>query len=123
MVAADARTAIALSLSSGKAHEGRKLFASLGGPDCPIYLIMDWAYEGDRTRQLALDREATPVVPPNANRIAARHYSKAICKRRNEIECLFRRLKDFRRISSRFWYRDVMLIAFIHFALIADAHR
>jgi hypothetical protein len=30
MVAEDARTAIALSLSSGKAHEGRKLFASLG---------------------------------------------------------------------------------------------
>jgi transposase len=126
MVAANARTAITFSLSPGQAHdapEGRKLLTSLGGPNRRLHLIMDRAYEGDETRQLALDLGFTPVVPPKSNRLTAWHYSKAIYKRRNEIERLFRRLKGFRRIFSRFEKLDVMFTAFIHFALIADALR
>jgi len=126
MVAANARTAITFSLSPGQAHdapEGRKLLASLGGPKRRLHLIMDRAYEGDETRQLALDLGFIPVVPPKSNRLTAWHYSKAIYKRRNEIERLFRRLKGFRRIFSRFEKLDVMFTAFIHFALIADALR
>lgn len=88
-----------------------------------MHLIMDRAYEGDQTRQLAFDLGFIPVVPPKSNRITAWHYSKAIYKRRNEIERLFRRLKGFRRIFSRFEKLDVMFTAFIHFALIADALR
>ena len=41
-------------------------------------------------------------------------------KRQNEVERLFRRLKGFRRIVSRFEKLDVMLLDFITFALIAD---
>jgi len=41
-------------------------------------------------------------------------------KRRNEVERLFRRLKGFRRIFSRFEKLDVVFIAFIHFALLVD---
>jgi len=44
-------------------------------------------------------------------------------KRRNEIERLFRRLKGFRRIFSRFEKLDVMFIGFIYFALIVEALR
>ena len=86
--------------------------------------VMDRAYEGNETRQLAFDLGFTPVVPPHPKRAyTAWHYSKAIYKRRNEIERLFRRLKGFRRIFSRFEKLDVMFTAFIHFALIADALR
>jgi len=81
------------------------------------------AYEGADTRQLALDLGFTPVVPPQFNRLTVWHYSKAICKRRNEIERLLRPLKGFRRIFSRFEKLDVMFAACIHFALIADAFR
>ena len=41
----------------------------------------------------------------------------------NAIERLFRRLKGFRRIFSRFDKLDVMFTAFIHFALIVEALR
>jgi len=44
-------------------------------------------------------------------------------KRRNEIERLFRRLKGFRRIFSRFEKLEVMFVAFITFALIVDGLR
>ena len=67
MVAADARTAITFCLSPGQAHdapEGRALLPRLGAPSRPLHLIMDRAYEGNETRQLALDLGFIPVVPP-----------------------------------------------------------
>ena len=126
MVAADARTAITFALSPGEAHDapqGRKLLRKFGQAKWPIHLLMDRAYEGDETRQLALDLNFIPVVPPKSNRVNAWEYDRAMYKRRNEIERLFRRLKGFRRIFSRFEKLDVMFIAFINFALIVEALR
>jgi len=126
MVAADARTAITFALSPGQAHdapEGRRLLRKLGGANWPIHLIMDRAYEGDETRQLALDLNFIPVVPPKSTRISAWQYDRAMYRRRNEIERLFRRPKGFRRIFSRFEKLDVMFMAFINFALIVDGLR
>lgn len=82
---------------------------------------MDRAYEGNETRQLALELGFTPVVPPLKTRIDAWTYDRELYKRRNEIERLFRRLKGFRRIFSRFDKLDVMYSAFVCFALIVDA--
>ncbi len=48
-------------------------------------------------------------------------YDKAMYRRRNEIERLFRRLKGFRRIFSRFDKLDLVFLAFLHFALIVEA--
>ena len=67
LLAADARTPITFSLSPGQAHdapEGRELLKRLGPPNRPLHLIMDRAYEGNETRQLALDLGFVPVVPP-----------------------------------------------------------
>ena len=84
---------------------------------------MDRAYEGNETRQLALSLGYVPVVPPKKTRLDPWEYNREMYKRRNEVERLFRRLKGFRRIFSRFEKLDVMFIAFIHFALIADGLR
>ena len=84
---------------------------------------MDKAYEGDETRQLALDLGFIPVVPPKSNRIEPWEYNKVMYRRRNEVERLFRRLKGFRRIFSRFEKLDVMFIGFILFALIVEGLR
>ncbi len=85
---------------------------------------MDRAYEGDATRQLALDLGFTPVVPPRSSRLLPWAYNRALYRRRNEIErALFRRLKGFRRIFSRFDKLDHMFTAFILFALSVEALR
>ncbi len=65
-------------------------------------MLMDRAYEGNETRQLVLDLGMIPVVPPKSTRLHPWDYDYAIDKKRNEIERLFRRLKGFRRIFSRF---------------------
>ena len=125
MVAADARTAITFALSPGNAHdapEGRELLRDLGSfPSMPV--IMDRAYEGNETRQLVLALEMVPVVPPKSNRVDPWHYDRALYKKRNELERLFRRLKGFRRIFSRFEKLDCVFLAFVSFALIVEALR
>ena len=84
---------------------------------------MDRAYEGNETRQLALDLGFIPVVPPLCTRVEPWRYDKEMYKRRNEIERLFRRLKGFRRIFSRFDKLDVMFMGFLCFALVVEALR
>jgi transposase len=126
MVAADARTALTFSLTPGQAGDapaGRELLRQLGSLPKRCRVIMDRAYEGNETRQLVLDLGLTPVVPPLSTRVAPWHYSKAWYRRRNEIERLFRRLKGFRRIFSRFDKLDIMFLAFLSFALIVEALR
>ena len=126
MVAADARTAITFALSPGQASDakaGRDLLGGLGALPAPLYLLMDRAYEDNETRQLALDFGFIPVVPPKSNRLEPWQYDKAMYRKRNEIERLFRRLKGFRRIFSRFEKLDVVFTAFLYFALIVEALR
>jgi transposase len=126
MVAANARAAITFSLSPGQASDsvqGRELLAGIGPLPAPLHLIMDKAYQDDETRQLALDFGFIPVVPPNSNRLEPWEYDRAMYRKRNEIERLFRRLKGFRRIFSRFEKLDVLFLGFLTFALIIEALR
>ena len=124
MVAAGHDRAVAFSLSPGQAGdapEGRKLLKTL--ENCGwdgTKVIMDKAYEGDETRQLAFDLGVEPVGPPKKNRLSVWEYDRELYKKRNEAERLFRRLKGFRRIFSRFDKLDFVFIFFIHFALIVD---
>ncbi len=48
-------------------------------------------------------------------------YDRQLYKRRNEVERLFRRLKGFRRIFTRYDKLDVIFLGFITFALIVEA--
>ena len=126
MVAADARTAVKFSLSPGGAHdapEGRKLLRDLEPMRGRPRLLMDRAYEGNETRQLALDFGFEPVVPPNKTRVSPWEYDREFYKRRNEVERLFRRLKGFRRIFTRYDKFDALFLGFIVFVLIFDPLR
>jgi transposase len=67
----------------------------VGAPRVPegLPMLTDRACDGDRTRQLVLDLAMVPVVPPKSNRVEPWDYDRALDKKRNEIERLFRRLK------------------------------
>jgi transposase len=126
MVAADARTAITFALSPGQASDakaGRQLLGGIGPLPAPLHLLMDGAYDDNQTLQLALDFGYIPVVPPRPNRLDPWQLDRAMYRKRNEIERLFRRLKGFRRIFSRFDKLDVVFLGFLNFALIVEALR
>ena len=102
---------------------GRQLLLDLGPLPVEVPLLMDRAYESDETRQLVLELNMIPVVPPKSNRRESWEYDRELYKKRNQVERLFRRLKGFRRIFSRFEKLDVVFLAFISFAFIVKALR
>jgi len=77
------------------------LLKELGPMPEGLPMLMDRAYEGNETRQLVLALGMVPVVPPKSNRIDPWRYDRALYKKRNEIERLFRRMKGYRRIYGR----------------------
>jgi len=84
---------------------------------------MDRAYEGDVPRNLALDLGYGLCVKPKSNRKESWGYDHELYKRRNEVERLFRRLKAYRRIFTRYDKLDVVFLAFVSLALIVEALR
>ena len=92
----------------------------LGPADHPVYLLMNRAYEGDETRALAVELGYIPVVPPKSNRKDSWDYNKELYKLRKQVERLFRRIKRFRRIFTRYDKLDIIFLAFVYFALIVD---
>lgn len=124
MVSADDKVVLALSLSAGNendAPEGRKLLAKKGFSEDKVPLLMDKAYEGDETRQLAVDLNYEPIVPPKSNRREPWEYDTELYKRRNVVERLFRRLKEFRKVFTRYDKLDVVFLGFIYFSLAVIA--
>jgi len=81
-------------------------------------LAMDCAYEGNETRALVRKLGYKAVVPPNPRRRKPWKLDKRLYKCRNSVERLFRRLKGFRRLSTRYDKLDVMFAAHVTFALI-----
>jgi transposase len=124
LAAASDRIAVIFSLSGGEKHdapEGRKLIKQLQPTEEPCSLLMDRAYEDNETRELSKIKGFNPVVPPKKSRLEPWDYDKELYKRRNEVERLFRRIKRFRRVFTRYEKLDVMYLAFLIFALIVDA--
>ena len=124
MVATSDRNGVIFALSAGNcgdAPEGRALLQQPGPVEHSVYLLMDRAYEGDETRALAMRLGYIPVVPPKSNRRNPWNYDRQMYKQRNQVERLFRRIKRFRRIFTRYDKLDVIFLAFIYFALIVDA--
>lgn len=73
-------------------------------------LLMDRAYERDRTRRLAVESGYEPVVPLKSNRRRLWTYDARRC----------RRLNRFRWIGSRYKKIDVILISGTYVADICD---
>jgi transposase len=124
MVAASDRDGVICSLSAGNCGdgpEGRALLRQFGPVDHPVCLLMDRAYEGDETRALAVELGYIPIVPPKSNRKDPWAYDKELYKQRNQVERLFRRIKRFRRIFTRYDKLDLIFLTFVYFALIIDA--
>ncbi len=99
------------------------MIQELGPHDGQVALLMDSAYQDNATRELALSLGLQPVVPPNPQRRQPWDHDKQLYRKRNQIERLFRRLKAWRRVFTRYDKLDVMFAGFVTVALIAEALR
>lgn len=66
------------------------------------YLIADKGYDADALRRSLRHAGAVPVIPGRINRKRKIAYDKARYRDRHLIENAFCRIKDFRRVATRY---------------------
>ena len=86
-------------------------------------LLADKAYDAAPLRAFLLKRGTTPVIPNKCNRLQPFPFRKRIYRHRNKIERMFCRLKDARRIATRYdklannFLSSICLMAAVYFWL------
>ncbi len=79
-------------------------------------VIADKGYDADHLREAVQAAEAQPVIPPKSNRKTKIGYDKALYKERNLVERFFNKLKQFRRVATRY---DKLIANYRGFVLLA----
>ncbi len=79
-------------------------------------LLADKAFDSDAFRTELADRGAVAVIPPKANRTASVSYDVEMYKRRHLVENFFCKIKEFRRIATRYDKTDESFKAMIYLA-------
>ena len=77
----------------------RVLLSSLPDVDC---LLGDRGDDADWFREALVDKEITPCIPDRKSRDKRVKYDKRRYRKRNRIEIMFGRLKDWRRVATRY---------------------
>ena len=69
----------------------------------PASIVMaDTAYDADWLRRIIAGKGATAVIPSSPSRVRKLPFDKQLYAQRHLIECCFSRLKQFRRVATRF---------------------
>lgn len=108
----------ALLITAGNVHdlEGARRLLALGHR--PNRVLADRAYDAESLREELAERRIKAVIPPNPTRKHPHRYDKTAYKGRNVIERMFCRLKDFRRIATRYDKRADIFLSTILLAAI-----
>ena len=107
---------MAFIITSGNTHDLVGARTLIGMVPHPQRLLADRAYDAASLRAELAQRQIKAVIPPNPTRKHPHHYDKAAYKGRNVIERMFCRLKDFRRIATRYDKLARNFLAAIHLA-------
>ena len=86
-------------------------------------LIGDTAFDSDSLRAKLNERGAVAVIPPNGSRAATIPFDQDMYKWRHLVENVFQKIKEFRRIATRYDKTDTSFTAAIHLAATVLALR
>ena len=76
--------------------------ALLGSLPKAEWLLADRGYDADWFREALEDKGIKPCIPGRKSRGKPIKHDKRRYKRRNRIEIMFGRLKDWRRVATRY---------------------
>ena len=84
-------------------HRGDAPQADLLIEGLPAQAVMaDTAYDADRLRRKIADKGAVAVIPNNPSRALKHPLDKHLYAQRHLVECCFSKLKQFRRVATRY---------------------
>ena len=92
---------VAFRLTGGHQGDVPQAAALIEGHHAEIVLA-DAAYDADHFRAVIAAMDAEAVIPNNPSRTAKHHFDRERYKERHLIECCFSKLKQFRRVATRY---------------------
>jgi transposase len=108
-----------LLLTPGNVNDGTLAAALLAKAGPITRLMADKAYDANALRLMLAQRGAEAVIPSTTSRRAPIPYDRDAYRQRNRIERMFCRLKDFRRVATRYDKLARNYAAAVHIAAIA----
>jgi transposase len=85
---------------------------------CLDELVGDKGFDGDRLREQCLARDVNPNIPLKANRDPQRWaWDPVAYRERNRVERCFAKLKQFRRLATRYEKLKVTFLGLLHLTL------
>jgi transposase len=82
----------------GDAPEAGRLIEGLPAE----FVMADTAYDADHLREAIAAKSAVAVIPNNPSRAIKHPLDKHLYAQRQLVECCFSKLKQFRRVATRF---------------------
>src|SRR5580700_6088630 len=93
---------LVMLLSEGQMSDYKGAALMLSAMPKAKQLLADKGYDADWFRAALAKRRITPCIPSKANRKTAIPHDAILYKQRHKIENMFGRLKDWRRIHTRY---------------------
>src|SRR3979490_3360139 len=93
---------VQLGLTPGEAHDNRLCSVLLSGLRPRTMLLADRGYDADWIRAFVSQQGAWANIPPKRNRKEAICFSPYLYRARNLVERFFNRIKQCRRIPTRY---------------------
>lgn len=81
-------------------------------------VIADRGYDADWVVELIEEQGSRAVIPPKKNRKAPRDYDKEMYKKRSVVEQFNNRIKQFRRVATRYEKTAVCYLGMVLLACI-----
>jgi transposase len=92
---------VRFTLTAGQKGDAPQAAALIEG--LPAEVVMaDTAYDADHLRQAIAAKGALAVIPNNPSRALKYPLDKHLYAQRHLVECCFSKLKQFRRVATRF---------------------
>ena len=106
-----------LALTPGEAHDNRLCSVLLSALLPQTMLLADRGYDADWIRELARQQGAWANIPPKRNRKDLICFSPYLYRARNLIERFFNKIKQYRRVATRY---DKLAANYLTFVKIAS---
>ena len=104
-------------LTAGACHDISQAPALIAGYTCAA-VIADTAYDSDAFRAKIVAQGGVAVIHPRSNRLEHRPYDEDLYKLQNVIERFFFRLKQYRRVATRYDKYASRYLGCVYFAAI-----
>ena len=105
-------------ITPGQAHDLNGAEPLLANLTSRTIVIADKAYDADRLRVHIKARGAIANIPNMIRRKKRFRWTKALYRERNNVERFFNKLKQFRRIATRYDKLGATFMAFIQLAAV-----